>query len=153
MDFMYKNPFPTKKIINGDVFEQVDQAIDFVLSKITMSVGMRNESNQAPLKYEIPQAVVAETIVNAVAHRDYNSNGSVQVMLFADRLEISNPGRLTPELSIEKLKADHASYPTNMLLAEALYQAGYIERYGTGTGEIFSPINRSWIKRTRNYIG
>ena len=91
-----QKPIPDQKVINGDVFEQVDQAIDFVLSKITMSVGMRNESNQAPLKYEIPQAVRAEAIVNAVAHRDYNSNGSVQVMLFADRLEISNPGRLTP---------------------------------------------------------
>ena len=36
--------------------------------------------------------VVREAIVNAVAHRDYTSNGSVQVMLFADRLEVWNPG-------------------------------------------------------------
>ncbi len=84
-----------------------------------------------------PRPVVAEAIVNAVAHKDYNSLGSVQVMLFADRLEITNPGHLAPELSIEKLKIDHGSYPPNPLLAEPLYQAGYIERYGTGTGEIF----------------
>lgn len=31
---------------------------------------------------------VVEAIVNVVAHRDYTSNGSVQVMLFADRLEV-----------------------------------------------------------------
>jgi predicted HTH transcriptional regulator len=133
-----QKPIPDHKVIKGDVFEQVDQAVDFVLSKISVSVGRRDLSNQAPIEYEIPRAVVAETIVNAVAHRDYNSNGSVQVMLFADRLEISNPGRLDPELSIEKLKTDHASYPVNPLLAEPLYQAGYIERYGTGTGEIFN---------------
>lgn len=132
-----QKPIPDQKVMNGDVFEQVDQAIDFVLSKLILSVGTRNESVQAPIKYEIPQAVVNEAIVNAVAHRDYYSNGSVQVMLFSDRLEISNPGRLTPELSIEKLKTDHASYPTNPLLAESMYQAGYIERYGTGIGEIF----------------
>jgi len=28
-------------------------------------------------------------IVNAIAHRDYTSNASVQVMLFADRLEVT----------------------------------------------------------------
>jgi predicted HTH transcriptional regulator len=32
--------------------------------------------------------VIREAIVNAVAHRDYTSNGSVQVMVFADRVEI-----------------------------------------------------------------
>ena len=30
--------------------------------------------------------------MNAVVHRDYTDNGSVQVMLFSDRLEIRNPG-------------------------------------------------------------
>jgi len=132
-----EKPMPDHKVISGDVFEQVDQAVDFVLSKITVTVGLRDKSNQAPLDYEIPRPVIAEAIVNAVAHRDYYSQGSVQVMLFADRLEISNPGHLPPELSIEKLKMDHGSYPPNQLLAETLYQTGYIERYGTGTGEIF----------------
>ncbi len=139
-------PIPDHKVISGDVFEQIDQAVDFVLSKISMSVGLRDTSNQAPLYYEIPRPVVAEAIVNAVAHRDYNSNGSVQVMLFPDRLEISNPGYLTPELNLEKLKTDHASYPPNQLLAEPLYQAGYIERYGTGTGEIFRLTAEAGLK-------
>ena len=141
-----EKPIPDHRVISGDVFEQVDQAVDFVLSKISMSVGLREDSNQAPLKYEIPRPVVAEAIVNAVAHRDYNSNGSVQVMLFPDRLEIINPGYLPPELSIEKLKKDHSSYPANQLLAESLYQAGYIERYGTGTGEIFRLTSESGLK-------
>ena len=44
----------------------------------------RAEGPQAPVEYEIPQEVVTEAIVNAVAHRDYTSNGSVQVMLFAE---------------------------------------------------------------------
>lgn len=95
------------------------------------------KSNQAPIHYEIPRAAVAEAIVNAVAHRDYSSRGSVQVMLFTDRLEIVNPGHLAPELSIPMLKIEHGSYPTNPKLAECLYQAGYIERFGTGLGEIF----------------
>ena len=130
-------PIPDHKVYEGDVFEQVDQAVDFVLSKISVSVGTRDQSNQAPIHYEIPRAAVAEAIVNAVAHRDYNSNGSVQVMLFTDRLVVVNPGRLVPELSIPQLKIEHSSYPTNPKLAECLYQAGYIERFGTGLGEIY----------------
>ena len=67
-------------------------------------------------------------------------------MLFADRLEITNPGRLTPELSIEKLKEEHTSYPTNPRLAEPMYQAGYFERFGTGTGEIFRLTKDAGLK-------
>ncbi|WP_432671222.1 Fic family protein [Flavobacterium sp. SM2513] len=129
-------PIPDHRVIKGDVFTQVDEAIDFILSKIALAVGMRSHSNQAPLKYEIPRAVIAEAIVNAVAHRDYQSKGSVQLMLFANRVEISNPGALPPELTLYNLRNDHSSYPKNPHLAEVLYQAGYIERFGTGTGEI-----------------
>jgi predicted HTH transcriptional regulator len=139
-------PIPDYKVFQGDVFEQVDQAVDFVLSKISLSVGLRNKSNQVPVQYEIPRAVVAEAIVNAVAHRDYTSKGSVQVTLFNNRLEIANPGRLTPELSIPKLKREHSSYPTNPRLAEPMYQAGYIERFGTGTGEIYRLAKEAGLK-------
>ena len=128
-----EKPIADQKEFKGDVLEQVNQAIDFVMSKISASVGTREKSNQAPVEYEIPRAVIAEAIVNAVAHRDYTSLGSVQVSLFKDRLEVTNPGRLVPQLSIANLKTAHTSYPTNPLMAECLYQVQYIERYGTGT--------------------
>jgi predicted HTH transcriptional regulator len=70
---------------------------------------------------------------NAVAHRDYTSNASVQVMLFTDRVEVLNPGRLPPPLTLEQLRVAHTSIPNNPLLAEPLYLAQYIERMGTGT--------------------
>ena len=54
-------------------------------------------------------------------------------MLFADRLEIRNPGRLPPPLTLEKLRTAHSSVLGNPLLAESLYLAEYIERMGTGT--------------------
>lgn len=74
--------------------------------------------------------------MNAIAHRDYTSNGSVQVMLFADRLEIWNPGALPAALTLEKLRHPHPSVPHNPLLAEPLYLTKYIERMGTGTGDM-----------------
>ena len=126
-------PIPSHQIYNGTAFQLVDQAVDFVLSKIALSVGTRAESTQAPVSYEIPKEVVTEAIVNAVAHRDYTDNASVQVMLFADRLEVSNPGRLTPSLTLEQLRDTHRSVPSNPLLARSLYLTQYIEEMGTGT--------------------
>ena len=114
------------------MFELVDQAVAFVMSKIAAAVGTRAESNRAPVTYELPRAAVAEAIVNAVAHRDYASNASVQVMLFADRLEIWNPGQLPPSLTPEALRTPHASIPHNPLIAEPLFLTRYIEKAGTG---------------------
>ena len=126
-------PIPSYQVYKGTVFDLVDHAVDFVLSKIALSVGTRTESVQAPVAYEIPKAVVTEAIVNAVAHRDYTSAGSVQVMLFADRLEVWNPGRLPPPLTTQKLRVPHESIPGNPLLARAMYLVKYIEQMGTGT--------------------
>ena len=133
-----EKPFPAYQVYKGDVFQLVNQAVDFVLSRIDLAVGTRNEDTQAPLKYEIPRAVIAEAIVNAIAHRDYNSTGSVQVMLFRDRIEIWNPGQLPHNLSLAKLKLTHSSFPTNPLIAEPLYLTGYIERLGTGIPDMIN---------------
>lgn len=129
-------PIPFYRIYKGTVFDLVDQAVDFVLSKINLAVGTRAQSVQAPVAYEMPPEVIREAIVNAVAHRDYTSNGSVQVMLFADRLEVWNPGTLSPPLTLAKLRKPHGSMPCNPLLAEPLYLTKYIERMGTGTGDM-----------------
>jgi predicted HTH transcriptional regulator len=127
-----RKPIPSYQIFKGAVFELVDRAVDFVLSKLAATVGTRAESNQAPLTYEIPREAVSEAIVNAVAHRDYASNASVQVMLFADRLEVWNPGRLPITLSFEQLTRPHASIPRNPLIAEPMFLARYVEKAGSG---------------------
>lgn len=129
-------PIPSYKVFKGDVFELVDQAVDFVLAKLDYTVGTRSLTNEIPGHYEIPRAMVVEAIVNAVVHRDYTHNGSVQVMLFSDRLEIINPGALPLGWTTEKLKGLHISVPANPLLAEPMYLGGYIERLGTGTADI-----------------
>lgn len=128
-----RKPIPSYQIYKGTVFELVDQAVDFVLSKINRRIGTREHSVQAPAGYELPQEAVREAIVNSVAHRDYTSNASVQVMLFADRLEVWNPGELPPPLTPEHLRKPHASIPRNPLIAEPLYLTHYIEKAGTGT--------------------
>ena len=54
-------------------------------------------------------------------------------MLFADRLEVWNPGELPAGLTPEKLRHPHASIPHNPLIAEPLFWVRYIEKLGTGT--------------------
>ena len=90
-----RKPIPSYQIYRGTVFDLVDKALDFVLSKIVRAVGTR-EQGPSPVQYELPREAVAEAIVNAVAHRDYTSNASVQVMLFTDRLEVWNPANFRP---------------------------------------------------------
>lgn len=136
-------PIPSYQVYKGTVFELVDQALDFVMSKLNLAVGTRALSVEAPVAYEMPLEVVREAIVNAVAHRDYTSNGSVQVMLFANRLEVWNPGTLPPSLTLEMLRQPHGSVPGNPLLAEPRYLTKYIERMGTGTLEMIARC-RKW---------
>jgi len=93
-----------------------------------------------------PVPVLPEGIANAIAHRDYTSNASVQVMLFADRLEIWNPGGLPPTLSLESLRKPHASHPANPLIAGPLFLAKYIEKAGTGTLDMIQLCRKHDLK-------
>lgn len=104
-----------------------------MLAKINRSVGTRAETNRAAATYELPPDAVGEAIINAIAHRDYHSNASVEVRLFVDRLEVWNPGSLPGTLTLDDLSRDHPSVPNNPLIAEPLYLARYIERVGSGT--------------------
>lgn len=76
---------------------------------------------------------MGEAIVNAIAHRDYHSNASIEVRLFADRLEVWNPGTLPGTLTLDDLRDSHPSVPNNPLIAESLYLTRYIEKVGSGT--------------------
>lgn len=87
----------------------------------------------APATYELPPDAIGEAIVNAIAHRDYHSNASVDIYLFADRLEVWNPASLRGTLTFVGLRVDHPSVPCNPLIAESLYLTRYIERVGSGT--------------------
>ena len=131
-----QKPMAFQQVYGGSVFEMVDQAVSFVMSHIDARVGERTSSAQVDVEYELPMQAVTETIVNACVHRDFRSNGSVQVMLFKDRLEVWNPGRLPKGMTIEKLSGEHASLPVNPLLANPVYLAGYIEQVGTGTNDV-----------------
>ncbi len=148
-----EKPMPAYQIYRGDVFELVDQATSFVMSRIDNWTGTREEGNNAdvPTRPELPLDAVKEAIVNAVCHRDYTSNASVQVMLFRNRLEIWNPGVLPYGLTVQKLHGPHKSLPANPLLADPMYWNGYIEKVGTGTEDIINKCRDYGLKTPEFY--
>ena len=131
-----RKPILSYQIYKGTLFAMADSALEFVLARIDRSVGTRAEGNEAPREFELPRTVVAEAIVNAIAHRDYNSTGSVQVELFSDKLIIMNPGGINPALRREDLFKRHSSYPNNPRVAEPLFFAKYIEKLGSGITDL-----------------
>jgi len=138
-------PIAAQHNFEGTLFAQVDGAVDFVMSKLGRSVGTRAEGPSAPVTHEIPKYAISEIIVNAVAHRDYTSNASVQVMMFADRIEVWNPGRLPQGLTPEQLSMPHSSDPPNPFIARPLYLAHYIENIGTGTVDVIQLCRESHL--------
>ena len=130
---MIEKPIPSYHIYDGDVFELIEQAVSFVMSRIDAKVSDRDKSVLADIVPELPLQAVTEAIVNSICHRDYTSNASVQVMLFKNRLEIWNPGQLPFGLTVDMLKTHHSSVPANPLLARPMYLYGSIEQVGTGT--------------------
>lgn len=139
-------PMLSYQIYKGTLFDMADEAVAFVLSKLDLRVGTRGKGIEAPREYEIPISAVAEAIINAIAHRDYTSAGSVQVELFSDRLVVRNPGAINPALSKDELFVEHASYPNNSLIADQLYQTKHIEKFGTGLTDLIHDCRDAGLK-------
>ena len=140
-----QKPIASQQPYEGRLFEVIDVAVEFVLGKIDRRVGTRAQSVRAPVTFEIPRPVILEAIVNAVAHRNYRSNGFVQVLVFADRMEVWNPGELPPGLTPELLREPHGPMPRNPLIAEPLYRINYVEKAGTGTTDMIEVCRKSGL--------
>jgi len=140
-----QKPIASQQPYEGRLVEVIDEAVEFVLGKIDRHVGTRAESVQAPVTFEIPRPVILEAIVNAVAHRDYRSNGFVQVIVFSDRMEVWNPGELPPGLTPDLLREPHGPIPRNPLIAELLYRINYVEKAGTGTTDMIADCRNAGL--------
>jgi ATP-dependent DNA helicase RecG len=108
----------------------VERAIEFV---------RRNTGSSAYLvegrridRPDYPEEVIRETIVNAIAHRDYTISGTdVELSIYTDRLEVISPGRLPNTVTIERMKAG-CRVTRNELIKEVLRDYHYVEANGLG---------------------
>ena len=129
-------PFIDMKVIDGSIYEQIDQTEKFILFNIKKAAWIEPGKIERQEKWEYPPDAIREAIINAIAHRDYNSSANVHISIFDDRVEIWNPGKLPPPLTPKNLKEEHKSIPVNPSLANLLFLIKYIERWGTGTNDI-----------------
>ena len=87
--------------------------------------------------WDYPLEAVRETLANALCHRDYGAPYDIQVKIFEDSLCISSPGQLPFDMPMEFLmKPTHPSRPRNKIIAQAFFDMGIIERYGSGIKRI-----------------
>lgn len=140
-----EKPFETYHVYKGNVFDQVDSALGFVLDRLKRPVIPEPGKATTKRPFEIPEFVIREGIVNAIAHRDYYSSAAVQIMVFIDRIEVWNPGKLPPQLTIDALKKPHPSFPHNPLICESLYLAKYAEKAGSGTVEMIKQLKENGL--------
>ena len=72
----------------------IEQALDFVRRNIEVQ-GSIDSGGQRQERWAYPLDAVRETVVNAVAHRDYTITVmDIELSLYRDRLEVISPGRL-----------------------------------------------------------
>ena len=115
---------------DGDLAEIIDRAEAFV--RRNTRIASRIQHAQRLEITEYPYPAIREAIANAVIHRDYWQAGSrVQVSMYADRIEVENPGGLLPPVTVESLGHTPPVW-RNPDLAGLLYRLGYIEQFGTG---------------------
>ena len=154
----YGRPFLDTDKFEGNLFELMRQGVDFVTSHIAQSRGLRTESFQAPMRFELPREAVEEALVNALVHRDWRLSASVEVRLFTDRVEIWNPGALPEGITIPKLYETHSSYPVNELVLKVFDFAGIIESLGTGIGRMIDACRKNglpdptWEQRGSSFV-
>ena len=129
-----RNIFITRKEFAGSIYEQAELAYAFVLQHINL--GARIDGLVRRDIYELPVRAIREIIINAVCHRSYLCPGKVQVALFDDRLEVTSPGMLDKDLTIEKMKAG-ISKIRNGALAKVFSYMNMVEAWGTGIPKIF----------------
>ena len=126
--------FITRKEFTGAIYEQIEDAYNFVLQHIDL--GSRIEGIARQDYYELPVKTIREMISNAVCHRSYLTPGKIQVALFDDRLEVTSPGMLDSEITIEKMKSG-LSKIRNRGIAAAFSCMNIVEAWGSGIPKIF----------------
>jgi ATP-dependent DNA helicase RecG len=127
--------FLDMKDFDNNLISAVNEVIKFV------KLNTRNEiviSGQARHKeiWDYPLEALREAIINALAHRDYNDPGQVQIRIFDNRLAIWSPGLLPKEINIKNLGQERRSIPRNKLLVEIFHKLKIMEVWGSGFRKI-----------------
>ena len=117
--------------VHGNLFNQVNRTMDLLVTKYLKST-ITYEGIQRVERLPLPIEALRETVLNAVAHKDYGSGVPTQIKVFENRVIFWNNGRLPDGWTVDRLKVQHPSQPYNPDIANAFFRAGMIEAWGRG---------------------
>ena len=79
--------------IHGHLFEQMEKTMDLLLTKY-LKAYISYEGLHRRETYPIPETVLREALLNAVAHKDYSGCTPIQISVYADKIVMWNEGQL-----------------------------------------------------------
>lgn len=135
--------FIDRKEFRGPIQEQLEEAYQFVLRHINMGAEIDGLFRRDV--YELPARSIREMIINAVLHRSYLDEASIQVSIYDDRLEIDSPGMLYDGLSVSEALSGK-SRCRNTAIAEAFQYMKLIEAWGTGLPRLYRSCREMGLK-------
>jgi len=115
--------------ISGDlhsVLRELEGRIKLLI-QTSMSAVSAFEERLIP---DYPEWALRELLMNAVMHRNYDSNTPIRFYSFSDHIEIHSPGGLYGEATPENFP-ERSSY-RNPVIAEAMKSLGFVNRFGYG---------------------
>jgi Caspase domain/Putative ATP-dependent DNA helicase recG C-terminal len=108
------------------LLRQFEEGCDFLAKRLDASRIIRKEGSTDQL--EIPYRVLQEALANALMHREYKGRtDDIMIEIYRDRVEISSPGDLPQDMSLESLLENHGSHRRNPQIAEIFHLYGAAE--------------------------
>lgn len=115
---------------SGNLIKILSQLDTFVDASITNRRPVPISALREESVVDYPHWATRELLMNAVCHRDYESNGPVQFYQYDDRIEIMNPGGLYGNATPENFP--YVNDYRNGVVAEGMKVLGFVNRYSRG---------------------
>lgn len=132
----------------AEIDEYLPQAVESAIAFIERNTrqGLQVGRLKSSVVSEYPPLAIRETVINAVVHADYSmGGGGIQIAIFDDRIEITNPGFLPYGLTIEAALSG-VSRLRNRVIGRVFRELGFIEQWGSGINRIIAESIRYGIK-------
>jgi len=130
--------------IHGPLMLQVDNTMKLLKERyLIYAISYEGHHRQENIQY--PEDALRESVLNALAHKDYTSGIPIQISVYPDHLVIWNPGQLPQNWTVRKLFEKHSSQPYNPALANTFFRAGDIESWGRGYRRIVRHVEKAQL--------
>ena len=147
----HKDTFLDISRIEGNIFELISAAMSYIVKNIRWSSRLSEDGIHRIETPEVPIDALREAVVNCFAHARYDVNVQHEIDIYADRIEIINPGSFANEFRPEDFaKRDIHSFLRNEVIARVLYLCKDVETFGSGIRKIYNLCENNGV--SINYI-